>query len=194
MSVLGRARLAFVAVFALFTIACADPPEKEMQQAQGAIDAARAAGADRYAHDQFTAAQDLLKQAHDAVDQRDYRLALNYALDSRERAQDAAKAAADNKAVARTDAEHALTAANAALNAARAKLKAGEPARAPRKTVAEARQTIADAEDAVQKARTAFDQTDYLAVTSALSGTTERLRAATHDLEASPSPATRRRR
>src|SRR5262249_40902955 len=46
--------IAFAA--AATTAACADPPEKEMQQAQGAIDAAKAAGADQYAHDEFTAA------------------------------------------------------------------------------------------------------------------------------------------
>src|SRR2546428_12916322 len=117
MSPFRRFGLLFLVIAALTVPACADPPDKEMQQAQGAIDAARAAGADRYAKDQFAAAQDLLKQARDAVDQRDYRLALNYALDSRERAQEAAKAAADNKATARTDAEHALTAATVALNA-----------------------------------------------------------------------------
>src|SRR5205807_5231258 len=89
---------------AIGNAACGDPPDKEMQQAQGAIDAARAAGADQYAHADFVAAQEALKRAQDAVDQRDYRLALNHALDSRERAQNAVKAAADQKAAARTDA------------------------------------------------------------------------------------------
>ena len=64
--------------------ACGTPPHKEMDQAQGAIDAARAAGADRYAADAFTAAQRSLTLASEAVDQRDYRLALNRALESRE--------------------------------------------------------------------------------------------------------------
>ena len=35
----------------LSTIACASPPQREIDQAQGAIDAARAAGAERYAAD-----------------------------------------------------------------------------------------------------------------------------------------------
>ena len=74
---------------------CADPPTKEMNQAQGAIDAARAAGAEQFAADEFQAAVDALKRRDEAVDQRDYRLALSLALDSRERAQDAAKRAAD---------------------------------------------------------------------------------------------------
>src|SRR5215472_16480734 len=81
--------------------ACDNPPEKEIDQAQGAIDAARAAGADQYAREEFEAAQEALKHANVAVSERDYRLALNYALDSRTQAQNAAKNAADQKAKAR---------------------------------------------------------------------------------------------
>ena len=40
-----------------------------MDQAQGALDAARAAGADRYAVDEYTAAASALKSAQDAVAQ-----------------------------------------------------------------------------------------------------------------------------
>ena len=64
---------------------CGEPPSKEMHQAQGAIDAARAAGAERYAADTLAAAVKALAQADLAANQRDYRLALNHALDSRER-------------------------------------------------------------------------------------------------------------
>src|SRR5258707_924021 len=110
---------ALLTVATLLCGACGDPPEKEMQQAEGAIAAARAAGADRYAHDEFAASETSLKRAHDAVEQRDYRLALNYALDSRERAQSAAKEAGDRKAAARGDAERALANASAALTQAR---------------------------------------------------------------------------
>ena len=62
--------------------ACADPPDREMQLAEGAINAARAAGAETYAQEELTAAQEALKRAHEAVEIRDYRLALNHALDS----------------------------------------------------------------------------------------------------------------
>jgi hypothetical protein len=36
--------------------ACSEPPQKEIDRAQGAIDAARAAGAERYATAEFAAA------------------------------------------------------------------------------------------------------------------------------------------
>ena len=72
-------RLAVSCLFACVAAAaagCADPPSKELHQAQGAIDAARAAGADSYATDEFTAAVEALARAEAAVGQRDYRLAL----------------------------------------------------------------------------------------------------------------------
>src|SRR5437764_15492055 len=107
MSGVGRLCVLGCLLLSVFTSACRDdPPEKEMQEAQDAINSAVAAGADVYAHDEITAARDALKHAREAIDQRDYRLALNNALDGRERAQNAAKEAADNKATARSDASH----------------------------------------------------------------------------------------
>lgn len=194
MSAFRRPGPVFSLIAAFMLFGCAEPPDREMQQAQGAIDAARAAGADRYARDEFSAAQDLLKQSHDAVGQSDYRLALNYAIDSRERAQNAAKLASDNKAAARVEADHALSAVDAALDDVDAKLKVAENVRAARRSVTQARQTATDAEAAVQKARAAFDQGDYPAVNEALGGITAHLQAAARDLDAATSPPARRRR
>lgn len=165
-----------------------------MQQAQGAIDAARAAGADAYAREEFTAAQDALKKAQEAVSQRDYRLALNYALDSRERAQNSAREAADHKATARSDAQRALTSTVAALNEAKTKLRSEEGPRVPPKAHAAERRTIAEAETAVQKARAAFASGDYLDALDALKQVRPRLAAAMRDLDAPPAPPARRRR
>ena len=180
---------------ALFTAAaCGNPPDKEIQQAQGALDAARAAGAGQYAHDEFAAAQDALKHAHEAVDERDYRLALNHALDSRERAQNAAKEAANHQAMARTDAYRAIAGASAALEGARANLKTAELAHAPARSLAAARRIIADVDEILQKARAAFDRGDYLAVAGSLGDAQSRLLATTRDLEALARPAGKRRR
>src|SRR5436190_23929156 len=116
---LRRSFASTLVLFALSSFACGgDPPDKEIQQASNALDAARAAGADRYAVEEYTAAVEALKNARAAVDQRDYRLALNDALDSRERAENAGRLAVDGKAAARSAAERALTAASAALAAA----------------------------------------------------------------------------
>ena len=178
----------------MLAAACGEPPEKEMQQAQGAIDAARAAGADQYAHAEFTAAQDALKHAREAVDQRDYQAALNNALDSRERAQNAAKEAADHKATARGDADRALRDTSVALTEARLKLKAAEGARLPAKTLAEARRTIADGDHALQKARAAFGRGDFLAVPGLTASASAHLVATARALDQAMPGAGRRRR
>src|SRR3954465_11364472 len=134
MSSMRRFVLSLAVVAAIAGAACGDPPDKEMQQAQGAIDAARAAGADQYAREEFTAAEDALKKSPEAVDQRDYRQALHTALDARGGAQAAAKEPVNRKATARADATTALAVADAALHDSRAKLKAAEAARVPAKT------------------------------------------------------------
>src|SRR3954462_3855264 len=78
--------------------ACAEPPTKELNQAQGALNTPRAAGAGQYANAEYRNAAASLTAANDAVAQRDYRLALSNALDSRERAQSAARIAAESRA------------------------------------------------------------------------------------------------
>jgi len=132
-----------------------------MQQAQGAIDAARAVGADEYAHDEFVAAEDALKHAHDAADDRDYRLALNHALDSRERAQTAAREASDRKATLRLSADRTITAAADAIRRAEVRLKTADPNRAPQRT-ANLRRGVEHANEQLQEARAAMTAGKYV--------------------------------
>jgi hypothetical protein len=192
---MSLARALVLAVLATAAAGCGgEPPDKEIQQAQGALDAARAVGADRYAAEEFTAAEDSLNRAHDAVAQRDYRLALNNALDSRERAQDAAKQAADGKAAARIAADHALSAAAGALTAARSALKAADAPHAPGRLLNAARHVIADGEQRLQEARAALDRGDYAAAVDDASAVTRAVTATTSDLESAGQAAPRRHR
>lgn len=184
-------------VAALAGAACGDPPDKELQQAKAAIDAARTAGAEQFARDEYAAAQDSLKRANDAVAQRDYRLALNLALDARERAQNATKEATDGTTAARTRAERAIADAATALADARSRLRAAERLRVPPKKIAAAHQTIDAEDDALQEARTRFSRGDYVGATDAANATAAKLRGSTADLVASAAPpakALRRRR
>jgi hypothetical protein len=151
-------------VAALLVVGCAEPPNKEMDQAQGAIDAARAAGAEQYAREEYTAAVDALKRAHDAVGQSDYRLALNNALDSRERAQNAARQAADGKAQTRAEVERAHAEVTNLLTVVRARIEVARKTRAPRRVVTAATQALASIEADVQKAGEAMKAGDYLTV------------------------------
>jgi len=186
-----RLPLAFAAV--LIGAACGDPPDKELQQARSAIESARTAGADQYAREEFNAAETALKNATDAVDQRDYRLALSRALDARERAQNAEKETATRKAAVRADASRTLAVAGRALDDARAKLRNAEAARVPARVLAPARRVIADEDLAVQEARTAFGQGAYANAIEAASAATTRLRGVTRSLENASAAAPRRR-
>jgi hypothetical protein len=153
-------RLFGLACALLVCAACSEPPQKEIDRAQGAIDAARAAGADQYAAEVFTAATSALQQAHDAVQQRDYRLALSRALDANERALEAAKEAANGKARARSEAEGLLAMTASSVQQIETKLKAAESARLPQ--LERSRKLRAEAQRALQEARAATKRGDYL--------------------------------
>ena len=155
-----------------------DPPTKEIEQAKQAVDSARTAGAARYAADEFTAAEAALKHAQDSVVARDYRQALNDALDARDRAQTAAKNGADKKAALKTDVDRSLHDTALAIVDARAKLRAAETSRRPQRILVPVRKAIADAETHVQEARTAFDHDDYLDAQGLLTTTRTKLEEA----------------
>jgi hypothetical protein len=154
--------------------ACAEPPNKEINQAQGALDTARAAGAERYAPEEYTAAATALKSANDAVAQGDYRLALNHALDSRDRAQHAAAEAADARARIRGEVERSLAEVAALLAQANARMASPEGAR-NRRNRREAQQLLAGVNSDVQKAGAAMKADDYAGVHPALDGIKQRL-------------------
>jgi hypothetical protein len=187
-------RLALI-ITILSGASCAEPPNKEMNQAQGAIDAARAAGADRFAAAELTAATDALKRSEEAVAAGDYRQALSHAIDSRERAQNAAKMAVDGRADARGHAERAVSEVATLLARAEAQLKAADEARLNPRSLHDPRTTITAAEKMLQEARTALKAEDYPAVTKALNGAAAELQAALTALDAalSPRPAPRKR-
>lgn len=179
---------------ALFITACGDPPNKEMDQAQGAIDAARAAGADRYAAAEYTAATDALKRSQDAVALRDYRLALNEALDSREQAQNAARQGADTKAQLRAEVERDMAQIAALIAEANTRLAAATRARVPRRVLDGPRQELAAVDVSVQKAGEAMKADDYLSAKTALQGVQERITRAMSALGPPAAQSSRRTR
>lgn len=176
---------------------CGEPPRKEMDQAQGAIDTARAAGADQYAAAELEGAVAALARADEAVVQRDYRQALNQALDARDRAQAAARAAADRKADARSAAESDLRALDVALQAADAQVQALQPRKLPAATLAPVRAAMDAARTAMQEARTHLEAQRFDEAAATVRDRAARLQAALADLAeaaaAPPSPPTRRR-
>ena len=159
-----------------------------MDQAQGAIDAARAAGADRYAPEEYQGAVKALQGAHDAVAQRDYRLALNHALDSRDRAQRAAKEGVRQQGVLRSAAERRLAEVTASLDLAEQRLAAAQAARVPRRSLAAARAAVTDAEASLQKAGTAIQEGNYQVSQERLAESAKKLESAVAEIETAMKP------
>jgi hypothetical protein len=184
---MSRTLVSSLVVAVLFNVACGEPPDREIQQALGAIDAARAAGAEQYAREELTAAEVAVEQAHDAIAAGDLRLALNHALDGRERARNAAMLAADRKVAAGVEADHVLAALAAALTAAQTSLRAAESAQTPPGALEGPQTAIMDGERLLQEARAAFQKGDYSAVVELDLKIAPLLAAAVKDLtEATP--------
>jgi hypothetical protein len=165
-----------------------------MDQAQGAIDAARAAGADRYAPTEYKAATAALQQANEAVAQRDYRLALNHALESSEQAQNAARAAADTRAKLRGDVERSMAEVTALVGQVRAWIDGPASARTPR-TRRAAQQVVAQTTEALQEAGAAIQAEDYMGALSTLAaakGPIQKVIPAAAGTSAAQSPRRRR--
>jgi hypothetical protein len=191
-------RLSLLLFSVLLVAACSAPPQKEIDLAQGAIDAARAAGAEQYATAEFTQATTALQEAHAAVGQRDYRLALTRALDAHDRAQSAAAAAADGKARARSEADAVIARAALAVEQLHARIKAAETTKLARKDLDAARAAAAGADGKLQKARAAVIAGDYPAARAAVSGIPEGMKGSIAALDAAavrkPARAARRTR
>jgi hypothetical protein len=156
--------------------ACAEPPTKERHQADGAVAAAKAADAATYAPATLRAAEDALKRYDEAVAQGDYRLALNYAIDARDRAYEAAKQASNDKAAARSQAERLATEFEVLLKRAQARL-AGAAGPRPGGPSGERLRTIAKSGPALlQEARALLGRQDYRGTIKLLTPPVEVLR------------------
>lgn len=149
-----------------------------MDQAQGAIDAAQAAGADSYATTEYTAATEALENANAAVAARDHCLALNHALESREHARNAARGAADAKARVRVEVDHAATEITELVMQGRTQLAAAERARVPQPRIEQAAADLVGAAAHLQEADEALAAGDYLRASAVLEGLMERVERA----------------
>ena len=189
----GLARGAWLVVV-LVAISCAEPPHKEMDQAQGAIDAARAAGAEQYAAAEFTAAKKALAQSNEVVTARDYRLALNYALESREQAQNAARTAADTRAKLRGDVERSIAEAKSLIAQARARMDGPSGAQIPRGTRRTAQQRLKQLEGELQKADASLQAEKYKEADQLLTGIKRQIQSVVTTISQGPSSQSPRRR
>jgi predicted S18 family serine protease len=190
-----RRRFPWIAVLlALVLSGCSEPPQKEIDQAQTAIDGAKSAGADAYAADEYNAAVTALQKAHEAVDQRDYREALSFAIDARQRATGAARQADIAKGHTKAAAEKLVTDCSARASQLDTDLKVAEGARVAPRDLRSARTTLADAETALQETRRAMNAGNYTEVVSSLTEVRRKLDAAIAAVDALRQRPPRRRR
>jgi hypothetical protein len=170
--------------------ACAEPPTKERHQADGAVAAAKAADAATYAPASLQAAEDALRRYDEAVAQGDYRLALNYAIDARDRAFEAAKQASNDKAAARSQAERLATEFEVLLKRADARVASAGP-KAGGPSVERLRPIAKSGPALLQEARALLGKQDYRGTIKLLTPPVEVLRK---EFPAASSAPTRRGR
>ena len=171
----------------LFVLAgCSEPPRKEIDQAQAAVDLARTAGAEQLAAEDYAAAVAGVQKARDAVDQRDYRLALSYAIDARQRAQDAVRQATEGRKRAQQAIEALYSEVATRANRLQASLRAAEAAHAKPKDLSAARATLAGARTALQEASTAITLGKFEQGSKLLTPVRGKLDAAIAELEKIP--------
>jgi colicin import membrane protein len=119
-------RLVVVPGALLLALACTQPPTRELQDAEQAVQRAREEGADRYAADRLKEAEAALQDARSQVQARDYRKALSQANAAGERAQAARRAAQQRKEQLAVELGSQLTAIRAGLAAAQQARAAAE--------------------------------------------------------------------
>jgi len=179
-------RLLVTGLLLLMAAGCSEPPNKEIDQAQTALDIARNAGADKYATDEYNAAAAALQKARAAVDQRDYRQALNYAIDSRQRSQDAINQAADGKARAQRAADDLIAFVSKRALEVQGRIKNAEAAHVPPKDLRDLRTVLTEAQTGLQEARAQIGGGNYEKATTSLVAVREKLDAAVRTMENLP--------
>lgn len=154
-------RFGLAALLAGLAVCCSSPPSKEHEQAEAALNAARAADAATYAPDELQAAEAALGKYDQAVAQKDYRQALSDAIDARDRGFDAARQAATQKAAARAELQSAITDVDTLIKTATARLSSSAGPRLAGPAADHLRAAVRTATTALQEARTNLDQQHY---------------------------------
>ena len=187
----ARAATWLCALLALAAAGCAEPPTKEIDQAQAAIEVAVSGGAERFAEADLAAARTALVQARDSVSQREFKLALGHALDSRERAQTATRHAAEAREALKRDTQASL-AEVMALQARLQRLIATAGSGAARARARRVRPEHARLTTRVQEARALVESGDDVKAATVLPALKMDLTALAQELEGAPAQSSRK--
>ena len=138
----------------------------------------------RYASEEFEAASAALARATAAVNNRDYKLALNYALDARERALVAARTAAEQRVRVRSQIEQQFADIDTARRAFDARLVQADAAKVARTALGSGRASSARVAKALADARPLLDAGDDDAAAALLKPLAELLTKARSEIDA----------
>lgn len=158
---------ALLTFVALLATACDEPPKREIQAAEAALDKARQAEAERFAPERFREAQSALDNARQQVQARDYRGALSSANAAAERSRAAATAAVAARTLARSAAEVALAELQAVLDDVAAVRQEAEEAKLPAEAFAEVEPRLESLKAGLDAAQKQVDAGDVLAAQAA---------------------------
>lgn len=170
MKVRSLVKLASAALVLAFVFGCAEAPKQDMEAAQAALQAAKAAEADRYAADLYKAVQDSVDAAMAEVQQQDSKFALmrNYdrakamLVAASAAAAQAQEAAAKNKEAAKAEADTLSKQLTASIASAKELMKKAPKGKDERAALEMIQNDINTLEASAAEITTAFNAGDYL--------------------------------
>jgi cytochrome c biogenesis protein ResB len=165
---------------------CSEPPQKEIDEAKSAIDAAQAAGAQQYATAEYAGAVATLEKARVSVTERDYRQALSYAIDARQRAIEASRLVPETRTRLKAEAETELKKASDSVAHLDSVLRAAGDAGVRAQELLPPHDALLAAKRVLQEARTALDAGKYAEANAMLRGVREKLDAEAKRLASIP--------
>ena len=162
-----RAISLFVAVAVL--AGCDDPPTAELQAAKQALDAARDVGAERFAANEYSAAQRAYSEAEATTNTeaerffllKDFEQARTQIADAKSKAMQAESSAEAEKKRQRESAQAAIAAARDAVAAAYTSLEDAPAGKGTEADIEELRAELSTAEADIEAAEAAVDSEDF---------------------------------
>lgn len=143
--------IAFLAITVLVSLAgCAKPPTKEMADAETAFQAAKDAGAQQYAPDQYMTAEQALTNAKQLMEKKNYKQAREKALEAMKLAREAQVNAVEGKNTVNKSAQEMY---NLALDAVNKANEAG--------AYTYAKEQMLDAQRTLEEAKKTYEAGDY---------------------------------
>jgi len=150
-----------VALLLVSLAACEEPPLKEIDSAEAALNRAKEGGADRFAADRFKEAQAALATAKEKLESKDYRSALSAAADAGEKSNAALQAAEAARTLAKSAAETALVEAEAAFDDVKAVKDEAIQDRVPDKAFQGLEPSLAEAHEATKSIAQAIEAGEF---------------------------------